>query len=183
MGLCVPRLEQHVFPDDPGRRCDIVLDGINSNGHPVVIDVVTISPYVRLGASAAEPGGAAAAVEARKRAEYASLPADRFTFAPIGYDMLGAPGPSARLMLKRLSARIADRHGQPRPTLLLYHRVELQAFVQRKIAQLLLVNTDGDGSGRGLVQGDTQRQPTRQSQPQEFQLRSPFASQPIESSE
>ena len=150
-GLCAPRLEQHVFPREPMRRCDIVLDGAHDGGRPIVIDVVTTSPFAaRQGAAAATSGGAAQAAEERKRASYVSLP-DRYAFHPVGYDMLGAPGPSAKALLQRLSGRVADRHGQPRPTTLLYHRVEMQAAVQIMIARTLLVNMEGDGSGRGLA--------------------------------
>ena len=35
--------------------------------------------------------------------------------------------------------------------MLLYHRIQLQALVQRFLARMLLVNLEGDGSGRGLV--------------------------------
>jgi hypothetical protein len=127
-----------------------LLDGLHQDGRPVVVEVGTITPYLRPGAAAATAGGAAAIVEERKRADYAALP-DRYAFVPVGYDMLGAPGPSAKALLKRLSARVADRHGQSRSVMLLYHRVEMQALVQRNIARLLLVNIEGDGTGRGLV--------------------------------
>jgi len=112
-----------------------------------VTDVVTVSPYLRTAAAAAVPGGAAAAAEDRKRTRYAALDSTRYAFAPVGYDMIGAPGPSAKKVLKRLSARIADRMGQPRPVTLLHHRTEMQALVQRKIAQLLLVNLENAEAG------------------------------------
>jgi hypothetical protein len=99
-------------------------------------------------------------VEERKRAEYATLDVVRFAFTPVGYDMLGAPGPGAKALLKRLSGRIANRTNQPPQQMLLFHRVEMQAFVQKKLAQMLLVNMDGDGTGRGLIGarvGDTRQ--------------------------
>ena len=124
-----------MFPSEPMRRCDFLLRDLHVDGLSVVGEVGTITPFLRLGAAAAMPGGAAAVVVERKRAQYATLPANRYAFAPVGYDMLGAPGPSAKALLKRLSAR--GRHGQSRATVLLYHRIEMQALVQRMIARLL----------------------------------------------
>jgi hypothetical protein len=147
--LAGPVLERNVFPGE-GRRCDVFLTSLFDNGRPIVCDVVTISPFQRIGAAAAAPGGAAAAAEQRKRDEYASLP-PTMTFAPFGVDTFGALGPSAKSLLKRLSHRVSDRLGIARQTALMHLRIEFQAMLFRHVARLLLVNVHGDGSGSGLT--------------------------------
>ena len=96
-----------------GKRPDGVTVLPFSKGIPMAWDatIVHTSASSYLHATASSTGAAAASAEERKRAKYASLN-DRVNFQPFGLETLGPFGPSARLLLSEIAARISVRTGE-----------------------------------------------------------------------
>jgi hypothetical protein len=142
MALANPRTEAACFPDAPGRRCDLLLQGHTHRGRACALDYACITHTdARLRTAAETQGGAATAYEATKRADYEAL-ADSagLHFVPMIQDIYGAWGQSAKPIIKQLSRRIADRTGDHRAGT--HRRTQMKLLVRhmRRIADILLNN-------------------------------------------
>jgi hypothetical protein len=142
--LAQPRVESACFPGAPGRRCDILLNGLRQGVRPSALDYacIGIATSAATTRQAAEGvGGAATAYEEVKRRSYGSLPDESgVCLVPVIQEMLGAYGTAAVRLIKQLARRVADRTGTPRPVVLQRVRTTLMAAHYRRLATLLLLN-------------------------------------------
>ena len=94
--------------------------------------------------AAVSPGSAAREAEDRKRKKYSGL-AQRFHFEPLAFETTGVCGPSTKLFVRELGARIASISGDHRETAWLWQRLAL-AIVRGNAASFLHTTDFSDPS-------------------------------------
>ena len=85
--------------------------------------------------AASTPGAAAREAEDKKRKKYSDL-AQRFRFEPLSFETAGACGPSTKMFVRELGARMTSVSGDPRETAWLWQRLAL-AIVRGNAASIL----------------------------------------------
>jgi len=145
-GLCGPRVEAHCFSDAPTRRIDVLMSSLTFDGLPTAADYAMVShASYNVLMAATSVGGAATAYENVKRREYGELARQSRVFlAPMIQDVFGAWGNTARLVLSRITQRIADRTGQHRGSVAAKSARWLLSRHQRRVADILLMATPPD---------------------------------------
>lgn len=141
--LANPTVESHCFPHAQSKRADILLNGHSRGGRKCAVDYacINITP-ARSALAAKKTGGAATAYEAIKREEYGALAeAANLDLVPMCQDVFGAWGDAADKLLRELSHRVANRSGANRSQTHRRTHLRLLARHQRRIADLLLLNS------------------------------------------
>ena len=131
-------LEPHGIERRDGKRPDGMTLFPFSGGKSLLWDATCVNSYAqsRLAAAATTAGGAAKEAEEAKRRKYAHL-SPRFRFEPVAFETSGSCGPTTRVFLKELGARLASVTGERRETEWLFQRCSL-AVVRGNAASVLL---------------------------------------------
>ena len=123
-----------------GRRPDGMTVFPYSEGKALVWDATCINTYATsyLSAAAVAAGAAAKDAEERKVRKYSAL-ANRYIFQPVAFETSGACGPTTRVFVKQLGARLTAITGDTRETAWLWQRLAV-AIVRGNAASVLLTN-------------------------------------------
>ena len=117
-------------------------DGISlypfSQGKCLVWDATCVNSFAssHVIEASVQAGGAAKEAEQDKRRKYSKL-TERFYFAPVAFETNGACGPSTRLLLKEVAAKIMSVTGDPREMDWLLQRSSI-AVVRGNAASILI---------------------------------------------
>ena len=125
-----------------GKRPDGMTVFPFAEGKSLVWDATCVNTFAasHLASTAVSTGAAAKDAEIRKNHKYASL-ASRFMFQPVAFETGGACGPSTKLFLRQLGARVAASTGDRREQEWLWQRLYLAVI--RGNATSVLMTTAG----------------------------------------
>ena len=131
-------LEPHGVELRDGKRPDGMTLFPFSDGRSLLWDATCVNSYAqtRLAAAATTAGGAAKEAEEAKRRKYAHL-TSRFRFEPVAFETSGSCGPTTRIFLQELGARLTAVTGERRETQWLFQRCSL-AVIRGNAASVLL---------------------------------------------
>ena len=140
----IPSLTEPIGVDrGDGKRPDGITLYPFSKGMSLAWDATCVNTFAEshVLSAATSAGAAAREAEDNKRKKYVDLQR-RFHFEPLAFETTGACGPSTKLFVRDLGARITSTSGDRRETAWLWQRLAL-AIVRGNAASVLLT-TDSD---------------------------------------
>ena len=124
-----------------GKRPDGMTIFPYAHGKSMLWDATCVNTYAEtnIALSATNSGGAAEEEETRKRRKYAGLQ-QRYQFEPAAFETAGACGPSTRIFIKKLGARLVASSGDRREAAWLRQRLAI-AVIRGNAVSVLSTTT------------------------------------------